>query len=171
MQTQDAIRARRNVRAFSDQPISGDDLTLILDAARRSPSSQNTQPWDLIVVTDRDQLRALAAQWHGAKHVETSALTVAVIAAPAQSERHERSIRFDLGQLTMSMMIAAADLGIGSGHAGIGDQERVRALLGHPSDRVCAYLVAFGFPADGPLRPTTRLNRRPLGQVVHRGTW
>ena len=56
MQTWDAITSRRNVRTFADRPIPPADLDRILEAGRRSPSSQNWQPWDFILVTDREQL-------------------------------------------------------------------------------------------------------------------
>jgi nitroreductase len=171
MQTQDAIRARRNVREFLERPIAESDLDLILEAARRTPSSQNTQPWDLIVITEREQLVDLARVWVGAAHVAHSAATIALIAPAAKSERHEKSIQYDLGQLTMSIMVAAADLGIGSGHSGVGEYQLAQRLLGYPHDRVCKYLIALGYPAHAPLRPTTRLDRRPIGQIVHRGRW
>ena len=63
MQTWDAITSRRNVRSFADRPIPAADLDQILEAGRRSPSSQNWQPWDFIVVTERAQLRELAKVW------------------------------------------------------------------------------------------------------------
>jgi nitroreductase len=71
----------------------------------------------------------------------------------------------------MSMMLAAADLGIGSGHASVSDQVLARRILGHPDDRRCAYLLAFGYPADGRLTPIRNHNRRPFDDVVHRGGW
>ncbi len=61
----DAIRSRRNIRAFDGRPIPAADLDQILEAGRRSPSSQNWQPWDFIVVTDRPQLTELARVWRG----------------------------------------------------------------------------------------------------------
>ena len=60
MQTWEAIESRRNVRSFSDRPIPAADLDQILEAGRRAPSSQNWQPWDFILVTDRERLRELA---------------------------------------------------------------------------------------------------------------
>jgi nitroreductase len=83
MQTWDAITSRRNVRSFTDRPIPPTDLDRILEAGRRAPSSQNWQPWDFIVVTDREQLRALARVWRGAGHVAGSAATIVVIGPPA----------------------------------------------------------------------------------------
>lgn len=68
----------------------------------------------------------------------------------------------------MSMMLAAADLGIGSSHAALDDQTLARRILGLPEDRFCVGLVAFGYPAARPLSPIVHPNRRPLDDVVHR---
>ncbi|MEU5992394.1 hypothetical protein ABZ806_25770 [Spirillospora sp. NPDC047418] len=57
------------------------------------------------------------------------------------------------------------------GHAAVSDQERARELLGIPDDRICALLIALGRPADRPLRPIRRPDRRPFGEVVHAGRW
>ena len=56
METWDAITARRNVRDFDDRPLPRELLERILEAGRRAPSAQNWQPWDFVVVTDREQL-------------------------------------------------------------------------------------------------------------------
>ncbi len=119
MQTWEAITSRRNVRSFDGRPIPAADLDRILEAGRRSPSSQNWQPWDFIVVTDSDQLRELAGVWRGAGHVAGSAATIVVVGPAADNEFGRAQL--DLGQATMAMMLAAADLGIGSCHAGVAD--------------------------------------------------
>jgi nitroreductase len=167
MQTQDAIRARRNVRQFTAEPIPADQLDQILEAGRRAPSSKNQQPWDFVVVTDRDQLAELSKVWQFGGHVAGSAATIALVAPVSEAGW----VHYDLGQATMSMMLAAADLGIGSGHSAVGDQELARTVLGLPPDRMCAYLIALGYPADRPLRPIMRPTRRPFDEVVHRGRW
>jgi len=169
MDVWDAICSRRNVRQYTGRPIAAGDIDRILEAGRRAPSSQNWQPWDFIVVTDRQQLVRLAEVWRGGRHVATSAATIALI-APGSHEDYQRA-RYDLGQATMSMMLAAAGLGIGSGHSSVGDQELARELLGFPGDRRCAYLIAFGYPAGRPLTPVRQPDRRPFDQVVHRGRW
>jgi len=169
MQTWDAITSRRNVRSFEDRPISEADLDQILEAGRRSPSSQNWQPWDFVLVTDREVLRELATVFRGAGHVAHSAATIVVVGPPADNAFGRAQL--DLGQATMAMMIAAADLGIGSCHAGIADMARVCHLLGMPEDRDWALLVSLGYPADRPLVPIRNPKRRPFDEVVHRGRW
>jgi nitroreductase len=169
MQTWEAITSRRNVRSFADRPIPAADLDRILEAGRRSPSSQNWQPWDFVLVTDRELLTELAKVWRGAGHVAHSAATIVVV-GPAADNPFRRA-QLDLGQATMQMMLAAADLGIGSCHAGIEDLPRVRELLGIPDDRDWALLISLGYPADRPLTPIKNPDRRPFDDVVHRGHW
>ncbi len=169
MQTWEAIESRRNVRTFADRPIPAAELDQILEAGRRSPSSQNWQPWDFVLVTDREQLGELAKVFRGAGHVAGSAATIAVIGPAADNEFHRA--QFDLGQATMAMTLAAADLGIGSCHAGVADMRLARDLLGFPADRDWALLVSLGYPADRPLAPIRNPRRRPFSEVVHRGRW
>jgi nitroreductase len=169
METWDAISSRRDVRKFQDKKLPGSDLDRILEAGRRAPSSRNTQPWDFIVVTDPEQLAELALVWPGAGHVAHSAATVAVV-VPALDDRREIAY-FDVGQAVMSMMLAAADLGIGSGHAAVSDQDLARRVLQLPGDRICAHLVPLGYPAERPLALRERPKRRLFDDVVHRDHW
>lgn len=171
MQTWDAITGRRDVRSFEDRPLTDDELDRILEAGRRAPSSRNWQPWDFVVVTDRDQLAALSKVWRGAGHVAQAAAAVALVLPVLDDEQTQRTAYFDLGQAAMAMQIAAADLGVGTGHASVADQDEARRVLGLPADRFAAYLMDFGHPADRPLRPLRRPDRRPLEEVAHRGTW
>ena len=171
METWDAIRARRNVRTYQDRAIPDEDLGRILEAARRTPSSVNQQAWDFVVVTERDRLRELAKAWRYSAHVAGSAATIALV-VPDSDDRDERdTFQYDVGQATMSIMLAATDLGIGSGHASVGDQTLARSVLGVPEDRECAILVALGYPADRPLEPIAHPNRRALDDVVHLERW
>src|ERR687886_1225428 len=147
METWDTIRARRNVRQYTDEPIARGDLERILEAGRRAPSSMNWQPWDFVVVTDRDQLIELAKVWQGAGHVARSAATIALVAAAPEDERRRDWVQYDFGQATANMMVAAADLGIGSGHAAVVDQGQAQHVLAFPDGYFCVYLMALGYPA------------------------
>jgi nitroreductase len=171
METWDAITSRRNVRQFADRPLSDEDVERILEAGRRAPSANNWQPWDFIAVTDRDGLRELSRVWQGGGHIAASALTVVVVVPAFDDESRRLRANYDTGQATMQMMIAAADRGIGSGHSAVGDQDLARQLLGFPQDRIAAIMIDFGYPADRPLTPIKRHNRRPFDEVVHRGGW
>ncbi len=171
METWDAIRARRNVRTYEDRPIPPGDLDRLLEAGRRSPSSMNEQPWGFVLCTERETLRQLANTWRYAAHVAGSAATIVLVGADPADQDERDWMFYDMGQATLQMMVTASDLGIGSSHASIGDQQLARRILGAPEDRLCVGMVAFGYPADRPLRPIERPDRRPSDQVIHRERW
>lgn len=171
METWEAIRARRNVRHFAERPIPTEDLDRILEAARRSPSSTNQQAWDFVVVTERERLQDLSKVWQWSDHVASSAATIALV-MPLSEDPEDREIyQYDLGQATMSIMLAAADLGVGSCHASVGDQDLARRVLGLPEDRECPVLISLGYPSGRPIRPIERPDRRAFDDVVHRERW
>jgi nitroreductase len=171
MDTWDAIRARRNVRSYRPDRLQDGDLQRIAEAGWRSPSASNRQPWDFVIVTDPDRLQELSTVWQGARHIASAPAAIALVAPVPPDERRNQLDQYDLGQATMAMMLAATDLGIGTGHSAVGDQETARAILGVPDDHIVAYLLGVGYPAGRPLTPITKPDRRPFDEVVHRGRW
>ncbi len=170
METWDAIRSRRNTREYQDRPIDPADLDRILEAGRRSPSSMNEQPWDFIVVTDRSTLERMADLWRFGAHIRNAAASIALLSPASDDPEARETFAFDLGQASMSMMLAAADLGIGSCHSSVGDQTEARAVLGYPEDREAVILLSLGYPVR-PLSPIEHPKRRPASEVIHREHW
>jgi len=109
--------------------------------------------------------------WQGARHIASAPAAIALIAPVPPDERRKLLDQYDLGQATMAMMLAATELGVGTGHSSVGDQDKARAILGVPDDHIVAYLLGLGYPADRPLAPINKPNRRPFDEVVHRGKW
>jgi nitroreductase len=171
MEAWDAICARRNVRQYKPEPVPEADLNRIAEAGWRAPSAKNRQPWDFVIVTDRTQLQELSTVWRGAGHIASAPAAIALVVPVPPDERRKVVDQYDVGQATMAMMIAATDLGIGTGHSSVGDQEKARAILGVPDDHLVAFLLGVGYPADRALRPIREPNRRPFSEVVHQGRW
>lgn len=167
----DAITSRRNVRNYRPDPIAVEDLDRIAEAGRRAPSANNNQHWDFVVVTDKDRLQELSTVWPGAGHIASAPAAFALVLPQPENELGALFDQFDLGQATMAMMIAATELGIGTAHSAVGNQEKARALLGVPENHNVAYLMGVGYPADRPLTPIGKPNRRPLENVVHHEQW
>ncbi len=170
MNTWDTITSRRQVRSFTGDPVPEDDLTRILEAGRRAPSSRNGQRWDFVVVTDKEQLQRLSLVWQGAAWIGGSAATIALV-MPEEGGDGPLIDRFDIGQAAMQMMIAATGQGIGSGQAACLDQALAQEVLGFPDGKHCVLLIALGYPADRPLKPIQNPSRRDFDDVVHFGTW
>ena len=171
METWDAIRSRRNVRTYQDAAVPTATLDRIAEAGWRAPSAGNRQHWEFVIVTDRDQLRALSTVWQGARHIADAAAAIALVIPGTDDDRTRLVDYYDLGQATYAIMVAAADLGIGTGHSSVGDQVKARGILGVPADHDVAFLIGIGYPADRPLKPILKLNRLPFDEVVRRDHW
>jgi nitroreductase len=169
----DAIRTRRAIRQFADDPLAPEHLDRILRAGRRAGSSKNLQRWDFIVVRDRARLRELVAVGPFAGHLAGAAAAVALVTPDPRGPGQPLSVMFDLGQAAENMMLVAWELRVGSVPATVYDQALARTLLGYPADRHCEYLLSFGYPAD-PAKLTDPLRaggRQPLDEIVHEERW
>ena len=124
-----------------------------------------------MIVTDPAQLKELSTVWRGAGHIASAAAAIVLVVPVPPDDRRLVTDNYDVGQATMAMMIAATDLGIGTGHSSVGDQEKARAILDVPDDHLVAFMLGLGYPADRPLTPIGKPNRRPFDEVVHRGHW
>jgi nitroreductase len=171
METWDAITSRRNVRDFTSEPLPESAIERILEAAWRAPSARNLQPWDFVLVTDREQLQELSGVWQGGGHIAGASAAIAIVVDEDVEPRMREVALYDIGQATLQMMVAAADLGVASGHSSVGDQDLARKILGLPREKIVRYVLDFGYPADRPLKPIVNPKRRPFDEVIHRGTW
>jgi nitroreductase len=163
----DAYRAvvdKRDQRVFLPTSLPEESVRRILQAARMTGSSKNAEPNRLIVVRDRERLKALAALSPAAKFFAYAAAVVVI----AQTQRHE----FDAGRCAQNMMVAAWNDGIGSCPAHLPEGE-VAKLLGIPSALHVNREVAFGYvdPARAAAPTSVARKRKPLDELVHWETW
>lgn len=170
MEVRQAIRLKRAVRQFRQQPLPEGIVEDIVNAGRRAQSAKNRQQWRFLTVRDRKRLEALSQLGTYAGHVAGAALAV-VILTPDPAQRW--SIMFDAGQAAAYMQLAAWDHGVGSCPATIYEPEQARELLGFPEDWHTRVALSFGYPED----PETLTaaphagGREPLAALVHEETW
>lgn len=163
----DAYRAvvdKRDQRFFLDRPLPEDVLRRILQGARMTGSSKNSEPNRLVVVRERARLAALAALSPYAKFIARSAATVVI----AQTQKHE----FDAGRCAQNMMVAAWGDGVGSCPAHLPEPE-VAKLLGIPAALLVNRVIAFGYvdPDRAAAPASVARKRKPLTELVHWETW
>jgi nitroreductase len=104
MNVSEAIRTKRAVRQFQDEPLPSQAVRAILNAGRRAQSSKNIQPWQFIAVQDTATLGAMAKLGNYAGHLAGAALGVAIL-TPQPDQRF--SVMFDAGQAAAYMQLAA----------------------------------------------------------------
>lgn len=164
MTVEEAIRTMRAVRKFTDQPLSDEDITAILNAGRRAQSSKNNQPWAFVAVRDRQTLRNLATTGAYAGHLAGATLGVVLVGGGVDA--------YDMGQATSFMMLTAWERGIGACIASIYEPDQARAILGIPADREVRWALSFGYAAlDEATAPPRKGGRRPLDELVHWDRW
>ncbi len=162
METLDALRTKRAVRQYKDQPVSESIIREIVNAGRYAQSSKNSQPWEFIVLRNRETLRQLAPCGKHSEHLAEATFAIAIVSSVEWA--------FDIGQTAAYLQLAAWDLGIGSCIAKIHDPSRAKAILSIPEDRYLEIVISFGYPTD---QPTTikRDGRRALNEVLRWEHW
>jgi nitroreductase len=157
MDALEAIRKRRSVRQYTGDPIPWEDLEKIVDAGRLAATGSNQQPWDFVVVTDREMIDQLkvAAGW-----MEEAGAIVAVVMDPSSRWWVE-----DGAAAVENMLIASTALGYGScwleGYT-LPREEEFKKLLGIPEKKRLLTLVPIGVPAEWPTR-----EKKVLEEVLH----
>ena len=170
MNVSDAIRLKRAVRKFADQPLPEEAILAILNAGRRAQSSKNGQGWRFIAITDKAILKQLSECGDWAGHLAGAALGVALLSEDP-GEKLQRL--FDLGQAAAYMQLAAWEMGIGSCPASIYQPEQARLVLGFPPEWHLRIALSLGYPADPAvlLKPPVPGGRQRLDEIVHREKW
>lgn len=163
-----AIKAKRAVRTFRDEPLPEDVVRCILNAGRLAGSAKNMQPWHFIAVQRRETLRALSQCGAFAAHLAGAALGVALATA---DPFFRLTVPFDLGRAAQNMMLAAWEMGVGSVMATIYQPDRACEVLGVPPEYTIPWCISFGYPAKRQERPAWKGGRRSAAEVIHMESW
>src|SRR5574342_1117896 len=145
MNVSEAIRMKRAVRKFREEPLPDEIIHAILNAGRRAQSSKNSQTWHFSAIRDKAILKALSECGTWAGHLAGAALGVAIL-TPDPMEKFQ--IMFDAGQAAAYMQLAAWELGVGSVPASIYETEKARQFLGFPSEWHLRIALSFGYPLE-----------------------
>jgi len=168
------LRATRQFREFTTEPVDRASLDAIADVARWSGSSRNSQPWRFIVVTDGAVLREIAGLGLPQTRSLRTATAAIAIVLPADDE-HEVGWAYDDGRAAERIVIAAGMLDLGGGIAWIRSDVRaaVSELFGLPADRFIRTIVSLGHPTEAARRPKTAKGtaRLPRNETVFEERW
>jgi nitroreductase len=179
MDVMQAIKGRRSIRKYRDEPVPEEALQTVLEAARWAPSWSNTQCWRLVVVRDRETKSKLADTLKGIKAgrpnpsnetVRTAPIVIAACAELGLTGRHrdesgekklatdkgETWYMFDLALASQNMSLAAYSLGLGTVHIGLLDAAEAATVLGVPDNVAVVELIPLGWPDEEPEAPSRK---------------
>jgi nitroreductase len=170
MDVYEAIRTRKSVRAYRNEPVAEDVLDRIFDAARLAPSARNAQEWRFVVVRDPSVRARIATEAAGQDFLAQAAATIACCA-----ETDGRVMRcgqpaypIDVAIAMDHLSLAAAAEGLGTCWIGSFDEALVKRILGIPAQVRVVQLMSLGVPVDPSPAWKQRLER---SQVVRYESW
>lgn len=166
------IMTRMSVRKYvPGKTISADTIETLLRAAMAAPTAVNRQPWQFIVVDNRESLDSLAKALPHAKMLEHASIAIVPCGDLDKAFEGEPSYWIqDVSAATENLLLAAHSLGLGAVWTGVyPTKERVTAVsqqLGLPSNVIPLAVVPIGYP-DGEQQPKDKWNP----EAVHFNHW
>ncbi|HWR22668.1 MAG TPA: nitroreductase family protein [Feifaniaceae bacterium] len=171
----DALLQRRSVRSFTKEPVSEEQIRAILRAGMFAPSAHNRRTWEIITVTSRETLDALAplSKWWGMLR-EAALCIVCCGHFPGIDPADEEFLVQNSVAATENMLLCIDAMGLGGVWLGIHTRRPyyadVKKLLNIPEDVRVVSLIAAGHP-KAPLAPRAQPAERFDEHKWHREKW
>jgi nitroreductase len=156
------IRTRRTVRNFKPDPIPQEVLHKLLQTARWSPSSSNTQPWHFVVVQNRETIKKLGEIATQGPFIADAPLIIVVLMDGAFRPG------IDAGRAIQQMELFAWSEGMGTcfiGFKEVDQQRQVKELLNIPQEMELVTTLPFGYRAEAP--KGKGVPRKPMSEIAH----
>ncbi len=164
MEFSELIKLRYSVRAYKADPVEEDKLNQVLEAARLAPTAANRQPFQIIVIRTagrKDELRKIYPRDWFAK----APLVICACGIPAQTWVRSDGKNYSDVDVAIAMdhlILAAANLGLGTCWTAAFDPAAARKILQLPEGVEPIAFTPLGYPADSP-RPK---QRKPLAELI-----
>lgn len=148
----DVIFNRRSIRRYKKQAVEPEKIERLLRAAMQAPSAVNQQPWEFIVVQNKDNLERLAGISAYAKMVADAPLAIVLL---GNEERMRLQLHWeqDMAAAAQNILLEAVHLGLGGVFLGIAPiQDRMDFISGlyNLKRRLKPFcVIPIGYPEDG----------------------
>ncbi len=196
MDFQTLVRKRRMVRHFTAEPVDPEQVKQILDLARHAPSAGFTQGQSFVVVTRPELKQAIAELCGEQSYVERgfhpfiSGAPVLIVPCTSEAAYHRRYREpdkiqddgseiswpvpywhMDIGCAVMLVLLAAVDVGLDAGFAGVWDLDALRKLLSIPAEVTPVGVIPIGHRAPDRPSPSLQRGRKAESEYVHYEGW
>jgi nitroreductase len=149
----EAIRGRRSIRRFTDQPLPKEALDELLEAARWAPCGGNLQRWRFVVVTSPSTKELIKKFAPGIFDMPAAFIVVCVQTVQGKHHRDEATYLADCSMAAENIMLQAHAMGIGTCVALSYAKVAIRRILNIPEDVEPMLLITLGYPAEQPEAP------------------
>ena len=166
MDLMEAVKTRRSVRRYKENPVPESLLKDVLNASRLAPSADNAQPWKFVIVRDEQLKLRVAAACNGQKFIAQAPIIVVACGIPDEAFQtaggYMSSHVIDVSIAVDHLTLAAHALGLGTCWIAWFKEDKVREALGIPEDVRVVALTPLGYPAEAPERSP----RKSLEELV-----
>ncbi len=145
----DIILHRRSIRRYQDRPIEREKIETLLQAALASPSSKHLNPWEFVVVDNKDMLCQMAAcRTYGSQMLKEAAIGIVICADASQTDTWQ----CDGAIAAENMLLCASDMGLGACWVQVynreGAEELVRSVCKIPEHLHVLCIISAGYPNE-----------------------
>jgi nitroreductase len=165
----DAIFNRKSIRKYKDIKISEEIVEKLLRAAMAAPSAGNQQPWEFIVLRDKEVMRKIT-EFHPYSKMLLNTDAAIVICGDEAKEKFKGYWVQDCSAATENILLAAEAMGLGAVWLGVYPmQDRVASLkevLNLPDSVIPLSIVPVGYP-DEQREAADRFNK----ERIHHDRW
>lgn len=148
----DMILSRRSIRAYTDEPVTEAQIEKLLRVAMSAPSANNEQPWQFVVIDDRELLDTIPEEVHPYSKMLKEAPVAILICGEPRRQHHAGYWEQDCAAATQNLLLAAHSLGLGAVWLGVHPREKrvegMQRLLRLPEYLVPFALISIGRPGE-----------------------
>jgi nitroreductase len=149
----DFIKERRSIRLFQENEIPDEEIEMILEAGRWAPSGSNKQPWEFIVIKNKDVIKQIEKTASYGRFMRKVPVLIAIVGKP---EINRKWYVQDTSLASMNMMLMAWALKIGTCWIGTMDREKAKEILGLKKDDFLLTVLPLGYIKGDVPSPTPR---------------
>jgi nitroreductase len=146
------ILSRRSIRQFTSEAVDNETLTLLLKVAMSAPTACNSQPWEFIVVTQKEVLDQIRAKLLFARYNAPAAIVVCGNVGIANNSAAREHWVQDCSAATENILIATAGMGLGAVWIGVypypSKIKPLSQVLRIPENVIPLSMVYVGYPAE-----------------------
>ena len=170
MDYSELIAARYSVRAYRPDLVEDEKLEAVLEAARLAPTAANRQPFQLVVMhtagREKEIGKIYRRPWFVQAPLVIGVCAISSLAWVRESDRFNARL-IDAAIVADHLILAAADLGLGTCWVAAFNVDAARSVMGLPDEAEPVIFTPLGYPADRP-DPKTR---KPLSELVRYEHW
>lgn len=143
-----SIEERKSVRRYKDTPLTQEQIDTLILAGSKAPSAHNRQPWEFIIVNERDTLNKIT-EYHEYTQMLKEAPLAIVVLGNKDICRVDEFIYCDCSAVTQNILIQATSMNIGSCWCAVAPNEekvlKTKQLFNLPDNIIPVAIIALGY--------------------------